>query len=270
MVLINEGFWETLDRNPPEVFHYTSIKAFLNIIKSGELWFSNLNQMNDATEMVGFLDDLVSKLGITMKKEEAYVSISNKLKERFNKLPFAMSFTFNEDDAAQWERYGDRAKGIMLTFDEIILQKLFFPFAKMMAQPKPFSVNSAVEICRNYILYKKEFKSDEELVEYIYKYACLWKHQSFLSENELRIFLEDENVFVRKELVDDVIVKQIMKVDLRKLCGSQNLTIEDLIVRVTIGPHSRQNIGDMQLFLRGYGLNRLSQKISFSNCPLRK
>ena len=43
--------WRHPEDFPESLFHYTSSTAFLNIIKSGELWFSDFRYMNDLSEL---------------------------------------------------------------------------------------------------------------------------------------------------------------------------------------------------------------------------
>jgi len=49
--IMRHAGWRNADDFPESLFHYTSSAAFLNIIQSGELWFSDFKYMNDLSEL---------------------------------------------------------------------------------------------------------------------------------------------------------------------------------------------------------------------------
>lgn len=97
------------------IYHYTSISAFIGMLKSKELWLSNLVTMNDKKEMFEMLDHLQMDLANANIDKKKIDMLFNYMRTEFPNFIFgASSFSLNEDDAAMWERYGDDAQGVCL------------------------------------------------------------------------------------------------------------------------------------------------------------
>ena len=106
-------------------------------------------------------------------------------------------------------------------------------------------------------------------------WACSvsFKHPSFRSEYEMRLVVspfekEDLNVqpcyHVSKERI-----KKYYPLDLKAMCQRIGIGLEDLVTELIIGPDSTQSVAIFQDYLRDHGLNRLAERVSLSDCPLR-
>jgi hypothetical protein len=103
-----------------EFYHYTSLSAFYNIIKSHQLWFGNAATMNDKNEGKEFICDLKKALldNLQDDKKECCTDFFNKVCNRIdNESTYLMSLSFLKDDVGQWERYADNARGIRIGFN---------------------------------------------------------------------------------------------------------------------------------------------------------
>ena len=64
-------------------------------------------------------------------------------------------------------------------------------------------------------------------------------------------------------------IKQILKIDIGKLCNYKDMNFEDLIDEIVIGPRSLQSEKELKLFLKEIDLEKLVNKVKLSKCPLR-
>jgi hypothetical protein len=122
----NHRMASTNEANAPRwpLFHYTNEQALVGIIKSEQFWFTSIYHMDDPEELTfgfnvsrallqeaigttegltrAFCQDLLEAIAVKRPKElVAFYSIS-----------FGM-----RDDLQQWERYGDRQRGVSFGLD---------------------------------------------------------------------------------------------------------------------------------------------------------
>ena len=106
-------------------------------------------------------------------------------------------------------------------------------------------------------------------------WACSvsYKHPSFRSEYEMRLVVspfEREDFDVRPCYhVSQERIKKYYPLDLRSMCRSAGIGLEDLITELIIGPDSTQSMAIFQDYLRDNGLHGLVDRVSLSDCPLR-
>ena len=98
-------------------YHYTDFQALDGILRCAQLRVNNVLRMNDSAEMRHFMGRLSS--AIVKRLEEAGEpdharAAQNLFQEELRKeySAFAACFSFRRDDAAQWERYGNRGRGV--------------------------------------------------------------------------------------------------------------------------------------------------------------
>ena len=107
-------------------------------------------------------------------------------------------------------------------------------------------------------------------------WACsvAFKHPSFSSEYEMRLVVspfETEGpslqpcYHVTKERI-----KKYYPLDLKAMCREIGIGIEDLVAEIIIGPDSTQSPAIFQDYLRDSGLHALVDRVSLSDCPLRR
>jgi hypothetical protein len=64
-------------------------------------------------------------------------------------------------------------------------------------------------------------------------------------------------------------IKKYYPLDLSAMCEKIGIGIEDLVTEMIIGPDSTQSLAMFQDYLRDNGLQKLAERVSLSDCPLR-
>lgn len=260
-------------------YHYTTVDAFYNIIKTKELWLGDTSTMNDKSELTNFTKSLQENLLLELpEKKKDIDDYFNKVNERVaNEYPFALCFTTLKDDAAQWERYADNAKGIRIGFDTntllLLCKKLIFSFNEVF-----YKWNSKEH--KHYEILKTYFKTGEleefdninGQIDNLICVSALHKHNSFRSEKEYRMVTLLNNIGnteyskIEFECRNNVI-KKYLKLNIDKISSNKDINLQMLIKNVLIGPLSSQNENILRKFCCENGFNDI--KISRSDCPLR-
>ena len=116
------------------IYHYTSIEAFKNIIEKKEFRFTDRFYLNDKSEGTYILDlfiknfdYIVSDTDLGTKKEELLSKIQEykeNMQEKIFKI-FQASFSINSDSLCMWNYYtkGNGIKGFNIGFDSTSLCK---------------------------------------------------------------------------------------------------------------------------------------------------
>lgn len=104
--------------------------------------------------------------------------------------------------------------------------------------------------------------------------SAAFKHPSFTREKERRLvitpFILNEFAVEPKYHVSAGRIKKYYPLDLNRMCGRLGLHRSELIGEIIVGPTSSQSIPILQDYLVDCGLNALKDRISMSDCPLRK
>lgn len=115
------------------LYHYTSIENLKNIIESNELWFTNIEYLNDSSEFnyarsfyQNYIKNKQTLAKISRHFEEypdnyaaAAVAILEKIINKVKSLHYAsFIFCFSEkgDDLSQWRGYTRYGKGVCVAF----------------------------------------------------------------------------------------------------------------------------------------------------------
>ena len=265
------------------LYHYTDFQAVDGILRCAQLRVNNVLRMNDSAEMRHFMNRLCTAVTERLEGDgnrEQAVQVRALFWEELKKeySAFAACFSFHRDDAAQWERYGNRGRGVCIAFRRDHLQRL----AKggLSLQQVFYQDNMAghpmVEVfC--HLIEEGEEPSGERLRQAMREaWACSvsFKHPSFRSEYEMRLVVSP---FEKEELdikpcyhVSKERIKKYYPLDLQSMCRRAGIELEDLVTEIIIGPDSTQSVAIFQDYLRDHGLNRLAGRVSLSDCPLRR
>ncbi len=248
------------------LYHYTTFAAFDGIIRCAELRLNNILNMNDASEMRLFMNGIcravTEKLDLENEREksrEVTAFFQKELEEEFHYSAYAACFSRYRDDAAQWERYGYLGQGVCIAFHESLMQKM---------------VGGVISLQKVY--YQKDMRG-HHLVNEFYetvKNSATFKHPSFGSEKEVRMvvspFISREFTVRPKYHISAERIKKYYPLDLNRMCDKLNLRLSDLVGEIIIGPTSPQSLPIFQDYLSDCGLAVLKDKVSLSECPLRK
>jgi hypothetical protein len=115
--------WRHPEDFPESLFHYTSSTAFLNIIKSGELWFSDFRYMNDLSELnygVELFKRILTERSDSEKDNDDSHILFVTLKELESAAPATDMFVFcmcEENNLLnQWRVYGKDTVPVSIEF----------------------------------------------------------------------------------------------------------------------------------------------------------
>lgn len=268
------------------LYHYTDFAAFDGIIRCAELRLNNILNMNDASEMRLFMKGIcravVEKLKTDgedekIRKLEAF--FQKELEEEFHYSAYAACFSKYRDDAAQWERYGHFGQGVCIAFHEELLQEMIGGAIALQEVYYQEDMREHILVNEFYSLIKdmEQFSADlpqlKALMNDAWVQSAAFKHPSFANEKEFRLvvspFISNGFAIEAKYHVSTGRIKKYYPLDLNRMCGL-NRHLSDLVGEIIIGPTSSQSLPILQDYLEDCGLNVLKEKISMSNCPLRK
>lgn len=264
---------------PKYLSHYTSQKVLLSILQHKQFWFGNTKAMNDKTELCYFVDNLEVAV-----YEDCCADKRKKLKDLFAEIhsrlnteyPYAMCLSAAEDDAAQWERYADNAKGVCIVFNTEKLMQLLYGsqlYFTHVFYDNNIRTHLHYKNIMNYIEDKNYgFENKTGLIDNIIATASSYKHKSFISETETRVcsIMIMQSKFYKEELknVGDI-VKSFLIVNIEEFENKNEIKLEDIIEKIYIGPRSIQDEDDLKRYLEQIGFGSLKNKILKSSCPLR-
>lgn len=262
-----------------QLYHYTSIPAMQGILENKELWLGNTAIMNDKKEGKDFIENLHSAVLDYLsndKEKDICESIFGNINKRLvAEYPFVTCFSMLGDNAAQWERYADNAKGVCISFNSRMLRRLFF-YQEAIVDRVFYLYNiKKHELYNELVSYfdKKDFNKDFEnkISNYIIVNTFFRKHSSFCTEEEIRLLSWKSDIKFSK--VDYITyndrIKKVLKVSLKDLCDYEDITFEDLFSNIVIAPRSLQTEYELKEYILSLNMKKLADNISVSKCPLR-
>lgn len=114
---------------PPEVWHYTNLSGFEGILSSGRVWATEAHHTTDPTEFVHARDVAFRYLARLQPENDSRAYAKKKAQEVVDRAfddgllapsraeIFVASFCAVDDLKSQWMEYGDKGRGVCLSFD---------------------------------------------------------------------------------------------------------------------------------------------------------
>ena len=266
------------------LYHYTDFQALDGILRCAQLRVNNVLRMNDSAEMRHFMNRLCAAIAERLEQEdrpEQAGQIRALFREELKKeySAFAACFSFHRDDAAQWERYGNRGRGVCIAFRRECLQKIARGALSLQAvfYRDDMEGHPMVEVFCALAQAGVELSPADPAVRKALRdaWACSvsFKHPSFSSEYEMRLVVSP---FEKAEFdvrpcyhVSRERIKKYYPLDLKAMCRDIGVGLEDLVAEIIIGPDSTQSLAIFQDYLRDNGLDALVERVALSDCPLR-
>ncbi len=264
------------------LYHYTDFQAVDGILRQAQLRVNNVLRMNDSAEMRHFMDRLCDAV-VKRLEEEGSADRAGEIRTLFREemkkeySAFAACFSFHRDDAAQWERYGNRGRGVCIAFRREYLEKMASGALslQMVFYKNDMAGHPMVEVFCRLAREGADLSGEEVRLAMCEAWACSvsFKHPSFRSEYEMRLVVSPfgkEGLNIRPCYhVSKERIKKYYPLDLNGMCEKIGIGLEDLVTELIIGPDSTQSAAIFQDYLRDHGLNRLAERVSLSDCPLR-
>ncbi len=267
------------------LYHYTDFQALDGIIHQAQLRVNNVLNMNDAAEMRHFMGGLCSAVAKKLEAEGDQARgvrrlFKEELKKDFFYSAYAACFSLYRDDAAQWERYGNRGRGVCIAFRGEFLEKLAKGELSLQTvfYEGDMTEHELTEVF--YCLVKQEAHPLEnnpkirEAMKIAWIQSVVFKHPSFSSEREVRLVLSPigKEYFGIKPCYHITVerIKKYYPLDLMAMCKKAGIWLGDMVEEIIIGPESTQSASILQDYLRDNGLLGLAERVSLSNCPLRR
>ena len=274
--------------SPPQnsdlVYHYCSLKAFIDIFKSNTIRLYDLTTMNDPSELelkkfdfakllqeyyIETIDNRNVESEANTHKVDIYLKIFRDLfsLENSSNILLILAFCLSEveDGLVQWRLYGDEGRGVSLGFDRHILET--------------YAKDNKIDFCnieyqnefdkwleervKNAIEEIKSIKSDDNLVSRIYDlivdfYSKIFKYkkQAFSFEHEVRLVRTLQ--FPKDKLHGDT--KEFIKLKSLNFDTNRNMirVYEEVplthlgLKTITLGPQNDNNQDIINLLLSRY------------------
>jgi len=265
-------------------YHYTDFQALDGILRCAELRVNNVLRMNDSAEMRHFMcrlsSAIVKRLGAAGEAEHAR-AVETLFQEELRKeySAYAACFSFRRDDAAQWERYGNRGRGVCIAFQGELLRRMAVGPLSLhtVFYEDDMTGHPMVDRFCGLVRCKEVLSGGDPDVRLAMReaWACsvAFKHPSFSSEDEVRLVASPfgNGAFNMKPCyhVTKERIKKYYPLDLREMCGRLGAELENLVAEIIIGPESTQSRVMLQDYLHDQGLGELAERVSLSDCPLR-
>ena len=269
------------------LYHYTAFIALDGIIRCAELRLNNILNMNDAAEMRLFINGIcravtekLAKDGEAKKIRLTEEFFQKEMVKEFQYSAYAACFSKYRDDAAQWERYGHSGKGVCIAMHADMIQQMTGGTVTLQEVYYQNDMHDHHLVDEFYHAIKEtaSFSDDlsklHSLMHDAWIQSAAFKHPSFASEKEFRLmvspFILNELAIGPRYHVAAGRIKKYYPLDLNRMCDKLNLHLSDLIGEIIIGPMSSQSVPILQDYLVDHGLGVIKDKISLSECPLRK
>ena len=257
------------------IYHYTSIKSFISMLKTKQLWLSSTGSMNDKKEIISFVEMIEGEL-----REYKRIDFFRKVYEEIpRKYQYAMSLSTERDDAAQWERYGDLARGLCIGFDVKKLEECLWDNKNIIFNRVYYDQNiinnENYKVVKNYFEtgFCYPYSSEDEMIDLLIMSGHFHKHVSFKHECEIRILAKPQaidNYQVKREIIElGEVLKAVIKLNLDKMGFEKGIDFQKLITEVIIGPRSQQNLEILKQYAYTNGYSNIIDHIIESKCPLR-
>lgn len=253
------------------IFHYCSTQSALSILKSHEIWMTNIRNMNDGNETIGvykiFFDllkkydkmnflDIMYKFADTPGSIQLYETCLGAYSEH------VVCFSKDPDSVSQWVSYADDGYGLAIGFDEdriksisnnnfITYQKISYANEKDIQKFIPDIYKILINHLSNNGL--DMMNRAMEQIKNIYPSGIACKTKHYANENETRLIYKHNDD--SKDLHDGWRIKECQAYAKRNLINTY-IPLEfpkDIIRKIVIGPKYQKNYFEMEMALEVLG-----------------
>lgn len=287
--VVNSGGY-IMEKTPELLFHYTNFVALEGILFGEGIRLCCSSEMNDAKEIKHFIQMLESS---TIKYCEIsgrteLVPLVEKLfleqkEKRKDEVVYLTSFSEWEDDAAQWERYGNSGYGVSIGFDLVELKKVlssYYIMCQKVFYGRRADEHQLIKDIFDIVVGKfpttHGFDNADGVFDNAWGCAAAHKNPSFESEREYRMMTlpswkgkRHDGLGEFKMVTTPSQIKRCLYFDWKIACEDHQVPHYRLIKRIVIGPRSRQSVDGLKEWLICKGEGRLADCVVKSESSLR-
>jgi hypothetical protein len=274
------------------LYHYTTGAGLIEILKSGELWSTQLSCLNDASEFLYPIENILSrarlKVASPVSPDVKYLleTIISGLSHPQIAVEgrFVTCFTEDGDDLSQWRSYGSGEGGYAIEFDSLYLRSMSHNQEMVLGKVEYETatqgsfldevLNQTIHFYLEGLRKHRAPTAEEWLAEfltcwsrYIAMFGPLIKHPKFAAELEWRLtyHFQDEAIPRMRYLQRSSMMTKHVPLRLMMQDGQPRLPLTGIVV----GPcrHkeiSRISVGDL-LRTCGYSVDQV--KVSVTQIP---
>lgn len=270
------------------LYHYTNQKGLLGIISSNGFWSTNINYMNDLSELVYsqyIINESIKNIKISCKDNKFYELLNMAYNDILKVNIYSISFSENKDLLSQWRAYSEMGEGYSIGISKENLNFLTTNDNKLSILRKVvynldeqfFLVKKLLEDIYEY--YKLLFRTNEDFqdtllvkrfvenIVYCLVDIMTWiKHYSFEEEKEWRSIL-----FYHNQVPNNIIefrtgYKKIVPYINLSIASNYkgNLDINEIMIGPTLDKERTKN--SISMLLNKYNYDKV--QINNSCIPL--
>ncbi len=265
---------------PDVIYHYTSIAAFMDIVRNKVLWASRAEFLNDANEFQygkRILQRHLKKMMGVRKYRRIAERITGELE--ISVSPFVACFCQDGDLLSQWRGYSTHGQGIAIALSsetfadsDADLNNVLYDREKQEALVKKHLthfVSTFVKFGLDLTSVEVEYEVNGRIGQ-TEQYCALLKDPAFSEENEIRLSVQDYEVFddegesgeyqVRYRSRNNLVIPFI------EIGLPRNLNNAFIEIVLGPGPDPRTRKRNVEHFLK---LQNLNVPVRLSSCQLR-
>jgi Protein of unknown function (DUF2971) len=274
------------------VFHYTSLGAFMEIVRSGNMYATDIRFLNDSTEMTHALKlvrearDLRSGAVDTVSDAGGNIpSIMDPsmpgmllfdLDERLRGSScYIACFTKQGNQLSQWRGYCPPRKGITIGFDAEDLrasaEEQGFVLRECIYNPKAQTLIG--DRLMNVLKFLPEPHDAERMTQTYSAFqqiAAVLKHPRFAEEQECRLISKEWQWYPSQDVKHREGRSMLIPYRLFKLPKDERGRLK--VARVIVGPtqHEHETVLSVTQFLALNGAARFLKRVEYCDIPLRE
>ncbi|MCG9026746.1 DUF2971 domain-containing protein [Laribacter hongkongensis] len=262
------------------LFHYTSIDAFISIVRYKKIWLTDICELNDYSEKIYAIQKFEEILKRRFDEKKLSANYYNAIIQELDFVAkayehyYIFSLSRSPDDLGQWVHYGDGGKGVSIGFNREHLTSLLSKLKQdkelhgnVTMQPVYYDAHDVgilkvfegIDLSGDCV----EYNDVKYLLRRVFNLVYVYKNSAFSSEKEERIVFE---CTVGK--YEDV-VKVNYGLDLcfrnsdGRIINYFELPLDGLNeLHVLIGPKCKSTKENIEFFMRRNGIKNATARCS--------
>jgi hypothetical protein len=281
---------------PDRLHHYTSLYSLIGIVDQKEIWFTNIDYLNDISEFREgkelFLE-ILARAESKFELPESYTRIRCYIEECITPYDlFSFSVSERRDSLEQWRAYANAESGVMITFHGIFehLEEAGITCMKVVYDEKHYTeeIHRLVEKMKRWDLARLNGNLAGFWAKFHRVMAKLFlkkKNSAFKHEEEWKLFYSHRDIDDSDKIGTEVVKEKIRFrpaenyiipysiLDLTKLrVFDRSRFIQEVLVSPTIKQREKgqsRSIEGIKRLLAKNDIERFSEIVDFSLLPYR-